>query len=77
MQAANDNLPEGVDGFDDWETLYEAARKVVEACSDSTALHQLPGSGGMAPGGQTDVENGRRADHANCPSTAGAVPWRA
>ena len=65
MQADNDNLAGLVEGFDDWEALHEAVRKVVEALAyEGEAPTKFPGSGGMAPGGQTDVINGGRADHA-------------
>lgn len=42
MQAANDNLQEGVSGVDEWEPLHVAVRKVVEACAwERAASHQV------------------------------------
>lgn len=66
MQAANDNLPEDVDGLGDWELLYEVAKKVVEACSDSTALHQLDRSceGGASATGSANCVPDNGGDHA-------------
>ena len=58
MQAANDNLPDAVSGFDEWETLHEAARKVVEACAIKRANSHLRVVQGDH--GETDVNDGGR-----------------
>lgn len=61
MQADNDNLEPGVSGFENWKALHEAARKVVEACANERAhLHQV----GRGDRRETDMNDGRRADHA-------------
>lgn len=41
MQADNDNLDNRVEGFDEWETLHEAARKAVESMAARHTLHQV------------------------------------
>lgn len=41
MQADNDNLAGLVEGFDEWESLHEAARKVVESMAARHTLHQV------------------------------------
>lgn len=62
MQAANDNLPDAVSGFEEWETLHEAAQRVVEACArERTASHQVGGGEDRHRG--TRVSDGGRADH--------------
>jgi hypothetical protein len=66
MQAANDNLPGLISGIEDdecsWESLHEAARKVVEACTrERAASHQV---GLREEGRKTDVSDSGRADHA-------------
>lgn len=59
MQADNDNLDNRVEGFDEWEPLHEAARKVVEACAlERAADHQL----GLREIGR-GIENERDHEH--------------
>lgn len=41
MQADNDNLDGCVSGVDDWESLHEAVRKVVESMASRQAPHQV------------------------------------
>lgn len=41
MQADNDNLEPGVEGFENWEALHEAAQRVVEACARERANSHL------------------------------------
>lgn len=63
MQADNDNLQRGVEGFENWEALHDAARKVVEACAIERAhLHQVGACKNAHR--EADLNDGRRADHA-------------
>lgn len=56
MNAANDNLPGLVSGTGEWESLHDAAKKVVEACArERASLHQ---SAGREDRGKTDRDNG-------------------